>query len=447
MMEPRDLSIRDALRLMREGELKAEELILSCLARIRSREQSIHAWVEVAEEKALSEARECDDAFRAGGWKGELHGIPIGVKDIIDVRGLWTRAGCSAYPARVAEADAAAVRQLRDAGAILLGKTETTAFATNDPTITRNPWNTEHTPGGSSSGSGAAVADRMCLAALGTQTAGSVLRPSAYNGIVGFKATYASVSLDGVVPASWTLDHLGMLCRSVEDAALLYSVLREARPQPFARMPADPGDEDERTPRAPFRFGYFRSFIEKEADAVTRRHFESVLGKLRQAGALVLDVEFLESLTRAAKAHGIIMDTELASYHRELFGARRAEYPPNIAGRVVRGLAIPAHEYIEAVRQRMAFQGELSAVLCDLDAVLLPTIPSPAPQGLSSTGSPVFCVPWSMSGFPSITIPSGLDHQNLPLAVEIGTGPFQEKKILALASWCETLLPFSSRPV
>jgi len=141
-MEPRDLSIRDALRLMRNGELKAEALVLSCLERIRSREPSIHAWVEVAEEKELIEARECDDEFRAGRWKGELHGIPIGVKDIIDVQGLWTRAGCSAYPARVADADAPAVRKLRDAGAVILGKTETTAFATNDPTITRNPWNT-----------------------------------------------------------------------------------------------------------------------------------------------------------------------------------------------------------------------------------------------------------------------------------------------------------------
>ncbi|OPY92382.1 MAG: Glutamyl-tRNA(Gln) amidotransferase subunit A [Syntrophaceae bacterium PtaU1.Bin231] len=446
MAEPRDLSIRDALRLLRKGELRAEELVLSCLKRIRSREQSVHAWVEVAEEKALIEARGCDDAFRAGTWKGELHGIPIGVKDIIDVRGLWTRAGCSVYPARIAEADAAAVRRLRDAGAVILGKTETTAFATNDPTITRNPWNTEHTPGGSSSGSGAAVADRMTLAALGTQTAGSVLRPAAYNGIVGFKATYASVSLEGVVPASWTLDHLGVLCRSVEDAALLYAILREARPQPFARMPADPGGQEAGTPQPPFRLGYFRSFIEREADDSVRRHFESLLGQLRQAGALVVDVEFLDSLTRAAKAHSLIMDTELAAYHRDLFAARREAYPPNIAGRVVRGLATPAHAYVEAVCQRMAFQGALSAVLADLDAVLLPTAPSAAPQGLSSTGSPVFCVPWSMSGFPSITIPSGLDHQRLPLALEIGTGPFQEKKLLALASWCESQLFFSSRP-
>ncbi len=444
-MEPRDLSIRDALRLMRNGELKAEALVLSCLERIRSREPSVHAWAEVAEEKALIEARECDDAFRAGRWKGELHGIPVGVKDIIDVQGLWTRAGCSAYPARVADADAPAVRKLRDAGAVILGKTETTAFATNDPTITRNPWNTEHTPGGSSSGSGAAVADRMCLAALGTQTAGSVLRPAAYNGITGFKPTYASISLDGVIPVSWTLDHLGMLCRGVENAALLYSALREARPQPFARMPADPGDKEDRT-QAPFRFGYFRSFIEKEADASVRGHFESVLGRLREAGALLLDVEFLDALTRAAKAHAIIMDTELASYHRDLFGARGAAYPPNVKGRIVKGLATPAYEYIEAVRQRTAFQGELSAVLSNLDAVLLPTTPTSAPRGLSSTGSPVLCVPWSMSGFPSITIPSGLDHQNLPLALEIGTAPYQDKKLLALATWCEAALSFSSRP-
>jgi Asp-tRNA(Asn)/Glu-tRNA(Gln) amidotransferase A subunit family amidase len=446
MPKPRELSIRDALNLMRGGELKAEDLVLSCLDRIRLRENTIHAWVEVAEENALLEARRCDDEFRAGRWRGDLHGIPIGVKYIIDVKGMWTRAGCSVYPARVAESDAAAVRQARKSGAIILGKTETTAFANNDPAVTRNPWNTEHTPGGSSSGSGAAVPDRMCLAALGTQTGGSVLRPAAYNGVVGFKPTYASVSLAGVIPVSQTLDHVGTLCRNVEDTALLYPIIRNENPQPCAPMPVGFDAGDERPLRGPFRFGYFQSFIEKEADSSVKNHFEFLLGRFQQAGALVVDMEFSASLTRAGEAHRIIMDTELASNHRGFFESHRESYPPNIKARIEKGMAIPGHQYVEAIRQRILFQKELSSVLSEVDAVLLPTAPSAAPRGLSSTGSPVFCVPWSMSGFPSITVPSGLDDRNLPLAIQIGTGPWQEKKLLALASWCEALLPFDFRP-
>ena len=446
MSAPRELSVCEALNLMRRGELKAEDLVLSCLDRIRSRENTIHAWAEVAEENALLEARRCDDEFRAGRWRGDLHGIPIGVKDIIDVKGMWTRAGCAVYPARVAEADAPAVKQARDAGAIILGKTETTAFANNDPAITRNPWNTEHTPGGSSSGSGAAVADRMCLAALGTQTGGSVLRPAAYNGVVGFKPTYASVSLEGVIPVSQTLDHVGTLCRNVEDTVLLSPIIRNENPQPFAQMAVGFCAGDGRPFQEPFRFGYFRSFIEREADSSVKNHFESLLGRFRQAGAFVVDREFSDSLTSAAQAHRIIMDTELASNHREFFDSHREGYPPNIRARIETGMAIPGYQYVEAIRQRILFQKELSTVLSEVDAILLPTAPSTAPRGLSSTGSPVFCVPWSMAGFPSITIPSGLDDQNLPVAVQIGTGPLQEKKLLAVASWCETLLPFAFSP-
>jgi aspartyl-tRNA(Asn)/glutamyl-tRNA(Gln) amidotransferase subunit A len=446
MPEPRDLSIRNALDLMRKGELKAEDLVLSCIERIRLREGTVRAWVEVAGDDALLEARRCDDEFRAGRWRGDLHGIPIGVKDIIDVKGMWTRAGCSVYPARVAESDAAAVGNLRSAGAVILGKTETTAFANNDPAVTRNPWNERHTPGGSSSGSGAAVADRMCLAALGTQTGGSVLRPSAYNGIVGFKPTYAAVGMEGVIPVSWTLDHVGTLCRNVEDTRLLYSVLKDANPEPFARISLGPDAPGERPAREPFRFGYFGSFIEETADSSVKENFESLRAGLGRAGALVIDIEFSESLRRAAAAHRIIMDTELASYHRELFEARAESYPPNIKARIESGMRIPGHRYVEAIRRRISFQKELSSMLSEVDAVLLPTAPSAAPEGLSSTGSPVFCVPWSMSGFPSITIPSGLDDRNLPLAVQIGTAPFQEKRLLDMGSWCEALLPFAFSP-
>lgn len=200
MVEPRELTVQAAITLMRKGDLKAQALMQSCVERIHERESSVHAWVEVYENEALEEARRCDDEFAAGGWRGDLHGIPIGIKDIIHVKAMWTRYGTSVYPPHMADADAPAVQRLKAAGAIILGKTETTPLANGDPTITRNPWNLAHTPGGSSSGSGAAVADRMCLAAVGTQTGGSLLRPAAYNGIVGFKPTYGYISSEGVMP-------------------------------------------------------------------------------------------------------------------------------------------------------------------------------------------------------------------------------------------------------
>ena len=225
MDEHSDLTISAAAIQMRQGELTAQALIESCLERIHTRENIIHAWVEVYEKTALEEARRCDQEARMGKWRGDLHGIPLGVKDIIDVKGMWTRAGTSIYPARVAEVDAPSVHRAKAAGAIILGKTETTPFANNDPTITRNPWNPAHTPGGSSSGSAAAVADRTCLAALGTQTGGSLLRPAAYTSIVGFKPTYGYISAEGVMPNSWSLDTVGVYVRCVADVEILRTML------------------------------------------------------------------------------------------------------------------------------------------------------------------------------------------------------------------------------
>src|SRR5579863_1309909 len=206
-MEPRDLTLYRAAELLRRGALTCEALVLSCLERIESRNEQVRAWAELHDEDALQEARRCDLEARVRRWRGPLHGLPVGIKDIIHVKGMHTRAGTAAYAPHFAVEDAPAVAALRDSGSILLGKTVTTAYANRDPSVTRNPWNLARSPGGSSSGSAAAVADRMCLGALGTQTGGSVLRPASYNGIVGFKGGLGKVSTQGVIPLSWQLDH------------------------------------------------------------------------------------------------------------------------------------------------------------------------------------------------------------------------------------------------
>jgi len=347
----------------------------------------------------------------------------------------------------VAEADAPAVKRIRAAGAVILGKTETTAFANNDPAVTRNPWNTEHTPGGSSSGSGAAVADRMCLAALGTQTGGSVLRPAAYNGVVGLKPTYASISTEGVIPVSWTLDHVGPLARNVQDAKRLFGVLKDPRPDPFAYPSTCVSDHRRRKSGARFRLGFFRKYAASESAAAVMGHLDAVLKRFEQAGMAVIELDFAEGFAAGAGAHRTIMDTELAAYHRTLFESRGDQYPPNVKARIVKGLAVPGYTYIEAIHRRIAFQKAFGDALSGVDAAILPTAPSAAPRGLASTGSPVFCVPWSISGFPSITIPSGLDEQGLPLALLIGSKPMDEERLFSVAARCESLLSFASRPV
>ena len=290
MHEPREWSIREAGERMRDGELTAERLMESCLERIHAREGIIHAWVGVYEKEALAEARRCDREMRRGCPRGPLHGIPVGVKDIIDVQGQYTRCGTPAYPARIPDEDAPAIARLRKAGAIFLGKTETTPFANNDPTITRNPWNPEHTPGGSSSGSGAAVADGMCLLALGTQTGGSLLRPAAYNGIVGFKATYGEVSTEGVLPNSWSLDHVGFHVRSAGDAAVVWPCLREEEPRPFARMPEPALMSHVWLPGSAPRLGYIREFFEGEASPEVLANLAAVRERFRAAGAEVVEI-------------------------------------------------------------------------------------------------------------------------------------------------------------
>src|SRR2546430_388548 len=222
------LSAREAQRRIRDGKITAASLLEACLDRIRALDGQLLAWTHVDEASARAAARERDAETRAGRIRGTLHGVPVGIKDIFDVAGMPTTGGARPWRHRRATKDATAVARLREAGAVIVGKTATTEFAYRDPAPTRNPWNLGHTPGGSSAGSGAAVAARMIPLASGSQTVGSVLRPAAYNGVVGLKPTHGLITVDGVIPLAWSLDHVGVLARSVEDAALALGVLAGA---------------------------------------------------------------------------------------------------------------------------------------------------------------------------------------------------------------------------
>lgn len=446
MKEPMELTIQEAGERMRAGELTAEKLMESCLERIHSREATIHAWVEVYEQEAIAEARRCDRESQQGQWRGPLHGIPIGVKDIIDVKGQWTRCGTPVYPANLPDKDAPVIARLRNAGAILLGKTETTPFANNDPTITRNPWNPEHTPGGSSSGSGAAVADRMCPAALGTQTGGSLLRPAAYTGVVGFKGTYGAVSTEGVLPNSWSIDHVGFHCRSVADAAILWPAMREREPRAFAPMPEPPLFSRPRTAGAPPRLGYIREFFEAETSPEVLANLAQVREKLTAAGAEIVELTFPASFTFVGSCWSIIKQAELYAFHRHLFEAYGDQYPPKLKVRLEKGAAIPGWQYVEHQRHRLLFQHEMACRLAGVDAAIMPVASTTAPRGLSSTGSSIFNQPWSVAGFPAMSLPTGLDERGLPFAMQIAAQPYAEERLFDVAAWCEKVLGFNASP-
>lgn len=444
---PCDMAIKEAAMLISGKKLSVTDLVKSCLSRIDANEERIKAWAFLDREGALRRAAELDFELKAGKIRGPLHGIPIGIKDIIYTAGMRTEAGSKSRAGFVPEYDSTAVARLEEAGAIIMGKTHTTEFAFNDLTYTRNPWNTEHTPGGSSSGSGAAVAAGMCFAALGTQTGGSTLRPAAYNGIVGFKAEHGRISTHGVIPLSWNMDHVGILARSVTDVGLVLQVLAGYDPiDPYSLNEPVPDFFDFFGVVGPPRLGLPRSYFFANADEEMRNHTGEVAEKLSKAGAVVEEVELPPSIASISDFHRVILKVDAVAYHKEMFTARKNLYGPGIRGLIEEGLATSAIDYSQALKARREVRTDLEQLLSTYDALLTPGAPGEAPIGLSSTGSSVMQRPWSTTGLPSICIPSGLSKNMLPLAVQLGSGPLSEARLLSIAHWCEEALDVQLRP-
>ncbi len=445
MAEPRDLSLFHAGELMRKGQLSAEGLVLSCLERIEARQPEIRAWVTLDAEGALEAARRMDREARARRWRGPLHGIPLGIKDIFDVKGMETKAGSEAYEGGIAERDADSVARLREAGAIFLGKTVTTEFAHRHPSATRNPWNTAHTPGGSSSGTGAAVGDRMCLAGLGSQTAGSVLRPAAFNGVVGFKPSYGAISTAGVVPLSWQLDHVGCLTRKVEDAHLLWHLMRT---EPAHDWQAT---EDKLPPalrpRAPLRIWRVREFFEAESAPECLLNLEKACLRLEKSGARIVEKPLPRSFTQINEVHQIIMATEAATYHRDRFAERRHLYTADFSELVEDGKAILGTDYLAALRRREIMREEIALAMSEVDLAITPgSTTAPPKLTENTTGNALFQRPWSLCGLPSLSLPTEVNGENLPLAVQLVAAEGQEERLLQYGGWCESLFAFDGSP-
>lgn len=424
------MPVTEAARRIHQGSLSPVDLVEECLARIRERDPGLEAWVHVDEAGARAIARERAAEATAGKLRGPLHGIPVGVKDIFHVAGMPTTAGAAAFAHETPTEDATAVERLRAAGAVIIGKTATTEFAYMDPAPTRNPWNREHTPGGSSSGSAAAVAARMVPLALGTQTVGSVLRPAAYCGVVGVKPTHGLVPAAGVIPLAWSLDHVGCFARSVRDAALALGVL---------------ADRAFRVSLAPPTVGLPTAWVDR-ASAEVAAHVRLVAGRLAKGGARVEEMALPPAMERLEEAGRTVLRVEAATYHTDRFGGDLSRHRIGLAELVRSGLAVAGVDYVRANRARLACRAAMAPLLARHQVLLTPVAPAPAPKGLASTGDPSFCAPWSFIGAPSIALPSGVAPAGLPLAVQLVAGPDREEDLLGAAAWCEEVLGFTASP-
>lgn len=436
-----ELTVSTAAAAIRRRQVSPVDLLEALLGRIESLEPKLRAWAFVDRDGARAAARQLGDEVARGSLRGPLHGVPFAVKDIFYSAGLPTEAGSKVYGGFVPEYDATTVARLKQAGGILLGKVQTTEFANLDPAPTRNPWNLAHTPGGSSSGSAAAVAARMVPVALASQTGGSTLRPASYCGIVGLKPTFGRVSLHGVVPVAWTLDHVGFMARSVEDVALLLQLTAGHDPADprSAREPIPDYSVGTDGPRPP-RIGILRDFFFEKADVEVIRTTSETVEQLALAGASVEEAKLPPSFSAIHSAHVTSVQVEMAAFHADLYEEKAAFYRPKNREIIEVGSLIPGELYLRALRVRRCFRREMKQVYARFDVLMTPTTPTPAPAGLGSTGDPLFQSPWTSAGLPTITLPCGLSASGLPLGIQLIAPPFAECSLLAAAAWCHDVL-------
>ncbi|MDA1349605.1 MAG: amidase [Chloroflexi bacterium] len=448
MTEPFHLTVAEASSRIRARTLSPVELMESLLARSQALDPELRVWVTLDPDAASAEAHESQRALEKNGPAGPLHGVPVGVKDIFYAKGVRNTAGSPIYADFVPDYDSTPVKLLRRAGAIVMGKTVTTQFALGDPPPTRNPWNSAHTPGGSSSGSAVGVSARMFPAALGSQTAGSVIRPASFSGVVGFKPTFGRVSRYGVVPVSWSLDTVGCFTRTVEDATLMLGAMAGHDPNDVASADNAVPDylESLGSGGRPPRIGLVRWFFLDTCDDQAKQVTLGVVEKLSRAGADVegahLDFDYEVLLA----AHQTIMAAEAAAVHRRDFEERPDDYAPFIRGVIEKGFLIPATTYIKAQRIRRDFRRQVARAMDGFDILLTTSTDSEAPRDLTATGNPFYQVPWTMTGLPVISLPCGLGAAGLPLGVQLLGRAFDERGLLTTARWCEEALDVSLYP-
>ncbi len=439
-------TLHAAAAALRQGRLTPVDLLDACLKRIDQYETRIRAWVFVDAPGARADAERLTAEARRGQWRGPLHGIPLGIKDIFDVADWPTAAGVPLWAGAVAREDATVVRRLREAGAVFLGKTVTTPFASFDPPPTRNPWHAGRTPGGSSSGSAAALACGMCLGALGSQTGGSITRPASYCGVAGCKPTHGRVSGAGVVQLAASMDHPGPMARCVRDLAALLQTI--AGPDPLDPLCSPRPVPDLLAPLAgPLpvpRLGRVHGLFDDLAEPAVRSLMDQVARALRSAGAAVTDRALPAGFAEVLPRHRTVMAVEGARYHHARLKRRPEDFPPRVRSLLEEGLTCPAPEYARCKEHQRQLTRDMLPCFEGVDALLTPATRGPAP-GADTTGDPAFNSPWSYTGLPTVSFVAGWTEDGLPLAIQLVGRPWSEAELLATVAWCEDALAVPPR--
>ncbi|MCH7865924.1 MAG: amidase [Proteobacteria bacterium] len=430
-----ELSATEAIGKIRNGEITSEELVQACLDRIEQVDGDIEAWAHLKPDYALDQARMLDTRRQAGDPVGPLHGIPVGVKDILDTDSLPTENGTVLDSGRQPMANCRVVSLLEEAGAVIMGKTVSTELAVFGPGKTRNPRNPKHTPGGSSSGSAAAVASHMVPLAIGTQTNGSVIRPASFCGVVGFKPTHGLIPRTGILAQSHWLDTVGVFARSVEDAAMLAEVL----------VAHDPGDPDTTArarpplsetageePPLPPVLTFAKTAVWDQADQETQDAFGELVELLGDGCG---ELHLPEPFEHAVALHGTIMKADLAKSFAGYYERGKDRLTDILKAMIEDGQKITAVDYNNAVDRREFLNGGLDGVFDRYDAIITPAAVGEAPAGLDSTGSPIFNSLWTYCGTPAITLPLMAGPNGLPLGVQLVGRRGDDARLLRTARW------------
>ena len=453
-----DVTLKKASEMLRSKATSPVELTQACLKRIANYNSLLNAFVTVTEEQALVAAREAEAEQRRGRWRSPLHGIPIALKDNIDTAAIRTTAASELFRDRIPSEDAEVVRRLKNAGAILLGKTNLHEFAYGgSSSITyfgpvHNPWALDRIPGGSSGGSAAATATGLCFGSLGTDTAGSVRIPACYCGIVGFKPTYGRVSNRGVIPLSWTLDHVGPICRTVEDAALMLGVIAGYDEQDTTTMnvPVPDYSRDLRTHPSKLRLAIARTPYFDDLDPEIAKAVDTAIGVLSRLTAGVSEVTLPPAGFLPGDPFSNLRAIEAYAYHAEWITKSPEKYQRVTRDRIIQlSAGVQAADYVQARRQLDRLRREIKNTFSNVDLLITPTMPRPPvpiEEGATFEAVPTRnTAPFDVFGLPTISVPCGFMSAGLPIGLQIIGAPFAESRVLALAHAYEQVTEWHNR--
>lgn len=439
-IDPSSLTAQEVLNQMRQGSLSSVDLVKACLAKIEQSEASIQAWAHLDAEKALDQAAEMDRIRRAGLGVGALHGVPVALKDIVDTADMPTERGTPIFKGRQPDQDAAIVERLRGAGAVIMGKTVTTELAFLNPSHTRNPHNPQRTPGGSSSGSAAAVAAHHVPLSIGTQTNGSVIRPASFCGVYGFKPSRGIISRRGILQTSVSLDQVGVFARSLGDVALLSDVLGsydQSDPASFPRpRPEMAMGVAQEVPVEP-DFAVFEMPFHDRLSSDAREGIDAVIETLE---GRISRLQPADTLAGLVAVQATIHEYEICMHLAETFDAHWDQVSPLLQGVVERGRKISEDQYQDALAVKASAETFFADFFTDFDAIIAPSAAGEAPLIENGTGDPIFCTLWTLAGLPSITLPLLVGENGLPIGVQLIGPAEKDDRLLRTANWLQTKL-------